>query len=111
MNKENTDTADETFAQLFNEFIYDGLDEDFKDEDCFNAFSELAQLHSVHFDNEKFSDLVLNVNDTLQFRVHKIILAMSSEVFATMLFDPNWTRSRTCVSLFESPSSLKIFNK
>ena len=102
---------DDMFNTLFNDLIYDGLDQEDNKEKSLNAFEEYSKLYEEYFNSENFSDLILNVNGTQNYHAHKMILVMTSEVFKTMLCDPNWKRDDKIIELNETSSSEKIFDK
>lgn len=71
--------------------IYDGLDKEHAEPIKLNAYEEQIKLFSNYFNNKNLSDLVIYVNKKKIYYAHQIILVTCSEVFNTMLCDPNWT--------------------
>ena len=71
--------------------IYSGLDKEHTEPIKLNAYEEQIKLFSNYFNNKNLSDLVIHVNKKRIYYAHQIILVTCSEVFNTMLCDPNWT--------------------
>lgn len=69
------------------------------------VITKIAKLYAERL----MSDVVLVVGKT-EYPSHRLILCASSEVFACMLMNPNWTESQeTKVQLCETPSCEAVF--
>lgn len=66
---------------------------------------------SQFFNQEALSDVILNIEDQ-QFHGHKFVLAKSSDVFRTMLYESCWTQSSMhVVELNESVECQQVFDR
>ena len=66
---------------------------------------------SQFYNQEALSDVVLKIADDKYF-AHKFVLAKSSDVFRTMLYERNWTQGgKEEVDLSETPECAAVFDK
>jgi hypothetical protein len=77
-----------------NDLIYNGIDAEDFEPIRLNAYEDQIKLFHSYFNNKNLSDLVINVNDKKIYYAHQLILVTFSEVFNTMLCDPNWTAEK-----------------
>ena len=66
---------------------------------------------SQFYNQEALSDVVLKIGDDTYF-AHKFVLAKSSDVFRTMLYERNWSHGgKEQVELSETPECAAVFDK
>jgi BTB/POZ domain-containing protein 17 len=66
---------------------------------------------SQFYNQEALSDIVLKVGDK-RYYSHKFVLAKSSDVFRTMLYEKNWSQgSKDEIILEETPDCQQLFDK
>jgi len=66
---------------------------------------------SQFYNTEDLSDIILIVGSTRYFS-HKFVLAKSSDVFRTMLYEKNWSQgSKEEIELEETPECQTVFDK
>jgi len=72
-----------------------------------NFIQNVSQFYNL----EDLSDIILVVGSTRYFS-HKFVLAKSSDVFRTMLYEKNWSHgSKAEIELEESPECQSVFDK
>ena len=77
-----------------NNSVYIGMDPEDFEPVRLNAYEEQIKLFQCYFNNKNLSDLLIHVNEKKIYYAHQLILVTFSEVFNTMLCDPNWTAEK-----------------
>jgi BTB/POZ domain-containing protein 17 len=68
---------------------------------------KVAALYATHL----MSDITLNVGENI-YPAHRVILSASSDVFAVMLMNPQWSESKeSVITLKEDPQCCRVFPK
>ena len=90
-----------------------GLDEEDTAPLSLNSVKQHFEAICNHFNNEALSDLIVKVNGEKCFYAHKFLLAVYSDVFNKMLYDPNWVddKAKRVIELNETEECEAVFEK
>ena len=95
------------------EIVSDNMEtiESFTDLRVLRDEMNFIQNVSQFFNEEALSDIILKVNQETYF-AHKFVLAKSSDVFRTMLYEKSWSQgSKAEVELNETPECQGVFSQ